>query len=206
MKRLNEEVMELTHSRLVFFTNISHELRTPLTLIADPVEMLLDDEGIKGKTRDLLKMVQRNALALQQLVGSILDFRKIQNGKMNLTLNRFDIVKALELWTGDFQLTAERKQIRLHFDGNGLSGDTHVIADKEKVSRIVFNLLSNALKYTPSDGDIFVSLKDVENKDFLRIDVRDTGKGIAKEEAAKVFERFFKPRELRVVRASAWLW
>ena len=102
--------MELTHSRLVFFTNISHELRTPLTLIADPVEMLLDDEGIKGKTRDLLKMVQRNALALQQLVGSILDFRKIQNGKMNLTLNRFDIVKALELWTGDFQLTAERKR------------------------------------------------------------------------------------------------
>lgn len=194
MKRLNEEVMELTHSRLVFFTNISHELRTPLTLIADPVEMLLDDEGIKGKTRDLLKMVQRNALALQQLVGSILDFRKIQNGKMNLTLNRFDIVKALELWTGDFQLTAERKQIRLHFDGNGLSGDTHVIADKEKVSRIVFNLLSNALKYTPSDGDIFVSLKDVENKDFLRIDVRDTGKGIAKDEAAKVFERFFQAK------------
>ncbi len=194
MKRLNEEVMELTHSRLVFFTNISHELRTPLTLIADPVEMLLDDEGIKGKTRDLLKMVQRNALALQQLVGSILDFRKIQNGKMNLTLNRFDIVKALELWTGDFQLTAERKQIRLHFDGNGLSGDTHVIADKEKVSRIVFNLLSNALKYTPSDGDIFVSLKDAENKDFLRIDVRDTGKGIAKEEAAKVFERFFQAK------------
>ncbi len=194
MKRLNEEVMELTHSRLVFFTNISHELRTPLTLIADPVEMLLDDEGIKGKTRDLLKMVQRNALALQQLVGSILDFRKIQNGKMNLTLNRFDIVKALELWTGDFQLTAERKQIRLHFDGNGLSGDTHVIADKEKVSRIVFNLLSNALKYTPSDGDIFVSLKDAENKDFLRIDVRDTGKGIAKDEAAKVFERFFQAK------------
>ena len=194
MKRLNEEVMELTHSRLVFFTNISHELRTPLTLIADPVEMLLDDEGIKGKTRDLLKMVQRNALALQQLVGSILDFRKIQNGKMNLTLNRFDIVKALELWTGDFQLTAERKQIRLHFDGNGLSGDTHVIADKEKVSRIVFNLLSNALKYTPSDGDIFVSLKDAANKDFLRIDVRDTGKGIAKDEAAKVFERFFQAK------------
>ena len=186
--------MELTHSRLVFFTNISHELRTPLTLIADPVEMLLDDEGIKGKTRDLLKMVQRNALALQQLVGSILDFRKIQNGKMNLTLNRFDIVKALELWTGDFQLTAERKQIRLHFDGNGLSGDTHVIADKEKVSRIVFNLLSNALKYTPSDGDIFVSLKDAANKDFLRIDVRDTGKGIAKDEAAKVFERFFQAK------------
>ena len=84
LKRLNEEVLELTHSRLVFFTNISHELRTPLTLIADPVEMLLEDSGIKGKSRELLKMVQRNAVALQQLVSSILDFRKIQNGKMDL--------------------------------------------------------------------------------------------------------------------------
>ncbi len=93
LKRLNEEVLELTHSRLVFFTNISHELRTPLTLIADPVEMLLEDTGIKGKSRELLKMVQRNALALQQLVGNILDFRKIQNGKMELKLYRFDIVK-----------------------------------------------------------------------------------------------------------------
>ena len=82
LKRLNEEVLELTHSRLVFFTNISHELRTPLTLIADPVEMLLEDSGIKGKSRELLKMVKRNAVALQQLVSSILDFRKIQNGKM----------------------------------------------------------------------------------------------------------------------------
>ena len=69
LKRLNEEVLELTHSRLVFFTNISHELRTPLTLIADPVEMLLDDRSIKGRSRELLQMVQRNALSLQQLVG-----------------------------------------------------------------------------------------------------------------------------------------
>ena len=85
LKRLNEEVLELTHSRLVFFTNISHELRTPLTLIADPVELLLDDRSIKGRSRELLQMVQRNALSLQQLVGSILDFRKIQNGKMELS-------------------------------------------------------------------------------------------------------------------------
>lgn len=96
LKRLNEEVLELTHSRLVFFTNISHELRTPLTLIADPVEMLLEDSGIKGKSRELLKMVKRNAVALQQLVSSILDFRKIQNGKMELILYRFDLVKALK--------------------------------------------------------------------------------------------------------------
>lgn len=218
LKRLNDEVMELTHSRLVFFTNISHELRTPLTLIADPVEMLLEDANIKGKTRELLKMVQRNAKALQQLVGSILDFRKIQNGKMELTLSRFDIVKALKVWVGDFKLTAERKKIQLHLEVSGfgdaqqesssgasrtdsssnssahsdLAVSSFIIADKEKLSRIVFNLLSNAMKYTPAGGDIFVSLR--QEGDKFRLDVKDTGRGIAKEEAPKVFERFFQAK------------
>ena len=192
MKRLNEEVLELTHSRLVFFTNISHELRTPLTLIADPVEMLLEDTGIKGKSRELLKMVQRNALALQQLVSNILDFRKIQNGKMELKLYRFDIVKTLTTWVGDFQLTAERKQIRLHLDVDDLKGSHEMIADQEKISRIVFNLLSNALKYTPAGGEIFVSLKDEGAN--LRLDVKDTGKGISQDEADKIFERFFQAK------------
>ena len=192
LKRLNEEVLELTHSRLVFFTNISHELRTPLTLIADPVEMLLEDSGIKGKSRELLKMVKRNAVALQQLVSSILDFRKIQNGKMELTLYRFDLVKALKMWVGDFQLTAERKQIKLHLDISDSVGSQEVVADKEKIARVVFNLLSNALKYTPAGGDIFVSLKDEDGK--FRLDVRDTGKGISQEEAGKIFERFFQAK------------
>lgn len=192
LKRLNEEVLELTHSRLVFFTNISHELRTPLTLIADPVEMLLEDSGIKGKSRELLKMVQRNALALQQLVSNILDFRKIQNGKMELKLYRFDIVKTLTMWVGDFQLTAERKQIRLHLDVDNLKGSHEMIADQEKISRIVFNLLSNALKYTPAGGEIFVSLKDEGAN--LRLDVKDTGKGISQDEADKIFERFFQAK------------
>ena len=192
LKRLNEEVLELTHYRLVFFTNISHELRTPLTLIADPVEMLLEDSGIKGKSRELLKMVQRNAIALQQLVSSILDFRKIQNGKMDLKLYRFDIVKTLTVWVGDFQLTAERKQIKLHLDIAAFKGSHEVVADKEKIARVIFNLLSNALKYTPAGGDIFVSLKDEGEK--LRLDVRDTGKGIEKEETDKIFERFFQAK------------
>ena len=192
LKRLNEEVLELTHSRLVFFTNISHELRTPLTLIADPVEMLLEDSGIKGKSRELLKMVKRNAVALQQLVSSILDFRKIQNGKMELILYRFDLVKALKMWVGDFQLTAERKQIKLHLDIADSVGSQEVVADKEKIARVVFNLLSNALKYTPAGGDIFVSLKDEDGK--FRLDVRDTGKGISQEETGKIFERFFQAK------------
>lgn len=191
LKRLNEEVLELTHSRLVFFTNISHELRTPLTLIADPVEMLLDDRSIKGRSRELLQMVQRNALSLQQLVGSILDFRKIQNGKMELSLSRFDLPEALQQWTGDFAMTAQRKKIQLHLDTSHFSS-ADVVADKEKLARIVFNLLSNALKYTPAGGFIHVSLTDEGER--LRIEVKDSGKGIDKEELTKVFERFFQAK------------
>lgn len=192
LKRLNEEVLELTHSRLVFFTNISHELRTPLTLIADPVEMLLDDRSIKGRSRELLQMVQRNALSLQQLVGSILDFRKIQNGKMELSLSRFDLPEALQQWTGDFAMTAQRKKIHLHLDTTHFSSPSDIVADKEKLARIVFNLLSNALKYTPAGGFIHVSLADEGER--LRIEVKDSGKGIDKEELTKVFERFFQAK------------
>lgn len=192
LKRLNEEVLELTHSRLVFFTNISHELRTPLTLIADPVEMLLDDRSIKGRSRELLQMVQRNALSLQQLVGSILDFRKIQNGKMELSLSRFDLPEALQQWTGDFAMTAQRKKIHLQLDTTHFSSPSDIVADKEKLARIVFNLLSNALKYTPAGGFIHVSLADEGER--LRLEVKDSGKGIDKEELTKVFERFFQAK------------
>lgn len=192
LKRLNEEVLELTHSRLVFFTNISHELRTPLTLIADPVEMLLDDRSIKGKSRELLQMVQRNALSLQQLVGSILDFRKIQNGKMELSLSRFDLPEVLQQWTGDFAMTAQRKKIHLQLDTTHFSSPSDIVADKEKLARIVFNLLSNALKYTPAGGFIHVSLADEGER--LRLEVKDSGKGIDKEELTKVFERFFQAK------------
>lgn len=193
LERLNQEVMELTHSRLVFFTNISHELRTPLTLILDPVEMLLEDGNIKGKSHELLKTVRRNALSLQQLVDSILDFRKIQNGKMTLTLSHMDIVDTLQQWVGDFMLTAQRKKIQLHIDFSSYTAPRTVVADKEKLARIVFNLLSNALKYTPQDGHIYVSLNDAEN-DQMTLRVRDTGRGIDKEEISHVFERFFQSR------------
>ena len=192
LKRLYEEVLELTHSRLVFFTNISHELRTPLTLIADPVEMLLEDTSIKGKSRELLQMVQRNALSLQQLVRSILDFRKIQNGKMELQLSCFDLQEALRQWTGDFALTAQRKKIQLELDTSRFSSPESIVADQEKLARVVFNLLSNALKYTPVGGFIHVSLAD--EGELLRIEVKDSGKGIAKEELTLVFERFFQSK------------
>lgn len=193
LERLNQEVLELTRSRLAFFTNISHELRTPLTLIADPVEMLLESREITGTNRELLKMVQRNARSLQQLVSAILDFRKVQNGKMELKLRRFDLVASLRTWVGDFELTAQRKNIALHFDCEAYTQSEEVVADKEKLARIVFNLLSNALKYTPKGGDIFVVLADAGDGKF-RVDVKDTGKGIKETELPMVFERFFQTK------------
>ena len=118
---------------------------------------------------------------------------------MKLSLCRFDIVKALGLWTGDFQLAAERKHISLHLDTGSFTGSCLVVADKEKVARIVLNLLNNALKYTPSGGSIFVSLSDDASRQpggfpMMRIDVRDTGKGIERDELPNVFERFFQAK------------
>ncbi len=122
------------------------------------------------------------------------------------------------MWVGDFQLTAERKQIILHLDVDDLKGSHEMIGDQEKISRIVFNLLSNALKYTPAGGDIFVSLKMVDPhqvkglsaetinsyKDFFRIDVRDTGMGISHEEAESL-NASSSPKVLPAVRVSVWL-
>lgn len=193
LKRLNEEVLELTHSRLVFFTNISHELRTPLTLIVDPVELLLEDKSIKGRSRELLKMVRRNALSLQQLVGAILEFRKIQNGKMQLSLAKFNLADATQEWVGDFALTAQRKDISLHTDFSRFAEPHMVVADREKMARIEFNLLSNALKYTPQGGDIYVSIID-ESDGMISIHVKDTGRGFEQAEAQRVFERFFQAK------------
>lgn len=122
---------------------------------------------------------------------------------MELSLSRFDLPEALQQWTGDFAMTAQRKKIQMHLDTSHFSS-ADVVADKEKLARIVFNLLSNALKYTPAGGFIHVSLADEGER--LRIEVKDSGKGIDKEELTKVFERFSRPRVRRVVRASDWLW
>ena len=111
LKRLNDEVVELTQSRLAFFTNVSHELRTPLTLIVDPVKQILENSKLDLRTRTLLSIIERNALALQRIVDDIMDFRKIQSGKMELKLESFDLVDSLKQWTSNFYPLAEKKGV-----------------------------------------------------------------------------------------------
>lgn len=146
---MTEEMEEMTQTQLQFFTNVSHELRTPLTLIAGPAEQLLEDPTIKGGQRSMLEMVQRNTRILIQLVGEILDFRKVQNNKAELHLNRFYLQQELTTWTEDFRTVAARRGITIHVDVSGVENDAMLIADRNKMEHVYFNIMSNALKYTP---------------------------------------------------------
>ena len=209
LKRLNDEVVELTQSRLAFFTNVSHELRTPLTLIVDPVKQIMENSKLDLRTRTLLSIVERNALALQRIVDDIMDFRKIQSGKMELKLKSFDLVESLKQWTLNFYPLAEKKGIRLLVNTDKFTHRS-IVADMDKVARMVLNLLSNALKYTDEGGTVTVTLSDAADGK-LQLSVEDTGCGISEEEQSKVFERFFQAQNseggtgigLAIVKANA---
>lgn len=190
LEKLNKEVMELTNSRLNFFTNVSHELRTPLTLILDPMERILADKTLGGKTRYLLNIVNRNALMLKHLVDDIMDFRKVQAGKMKLNLTQFDLAERLREQTDAFYPSAEKKNITIEIDTSHFT-HKHITADEDKLSRVTGNLLNNAVKYTPVGGRIFVTLSDAPDGRAL-ISVRDTGIGISEEDCKKVFDRFYQ--------------
>lgn len=211
LKKLNDEVVELTQSRLAFFTNVSHELRTPLTLIVDPVKQIMAKNTFDMRTRMLLSIIERNALVLQRLVDDIMDFRKIQSGKMELKLDSFDIVEALKQWVANFYPLAEKKGVKLLVNTDKFTHRS-IVADQEKIGRMVFNLVSNAMKYTDKDGQVTVTLADAPS-DRLLLTVEDTGRGISAEDQKKVFDRFFQAENseggtgigLAMVKASAEL-
>ena len=190
LEKLNREVMELTNSRLNFFTNVSHELRTPLTLILDPMERILDDNTLGSKTRHLLNIVNRNAMLLKHLVDDIMDFRKVQAGEMKLNLARFDLAERLREQTDAFYPSAEKKNITLEIDTDHFVRK-QITADEDKICRIVSNLIGNAIKYTHVGGSVFVTLADTPDGRIL-ISVKDTGIGISEEDSKKVFDRFFQ--------------
>lgn len=185
-RRIEEETVT---AKLQFFTNISHELRTPLTLIADPVEYIIHDNNLNAQQRDMLQIVKRNVAVLTRLVSEILDFRKVQNGKMQLHLSDFDLAQSMQQWIGLFAVSAQKKNISLKLE---TPVSIPMRADYEKLERICYNLLTNAMKYTPNGGKIIFAAS-VEG-DKVNITVSDNGIGIASDEQAYIFNRFYQAK------------
>jgi len=187
MKRRIEE--DANKAKLQFFTNISHELRTPLTLIADPVNYIIHDDNLNSQQRSMLQIVQRNVLVLTQLVSEILDFRKVQNGKMELRLSDFNLAESMKQWIMLFSASAQKKHITISMD----APDTIMLrADQDKIERICYNLLSNALKYTSEGGEISLMAKEEGGR--VMISVADNGCGISSDELPYIFDRFYQAK------------
>lgn len=193
LKQLSEEVKAVTHAKLVFFTNISHEIRTPLTLIADPIDQLLANKGTTNTQRHFLNLMKKNVNILLRLVNQILEFRKIENGKMDINLTHFDLIRSTQEWMEEFQTSAKKKHIKLAVNTD-ITGELKIVADKEKMERIFFNLVGNSFKYISSNGNIAVTISRSFKKDssFVHIEFMDTGTGIKKEDIPYIFDRFYK--------------
>lgn len=190
---LSKQLEEATHAKLVFFTNVSHDFRTPLTLVADPVEQLLADSSLKEKQRSMLKVVHKNVSILLRLVNQILDFRKYENGKLELSLSTVDLREQIQEWSQGFQSLAYKKHV--HFNVNIEDRADFVMdLDAEKMERIYFNLLSNAFKHTPENGVINVTLSMVQRPKGIStlLVISDTGTGISSEHIQHIFDRFYK--------------
>ena len=180
---------QATNAKLQFFTNISHELRTPLTLIAGPIEHIVNDGNLTKQQRNMLQIVEKNVSILMRLVNEILDFRKIQNKKMELTLSEFELTHYLKEWVSTFESIATKRKIKVDLI---IPATIRLCADIYKVERICYNLLSNALKYTSEGGSITVKAKSSD--ETVEICIKDTGKGIAKEDIKHIFDRFYQVR------------
>ena len=183
-RRLAEQAAD---AKLVFFTNVSHEFRTPLTLIADPVDRLLDDPRLTDGQIKLLRLIRKNVDVMLRLVGEILDFRKVQKGKMRLRLTRLSLSDGITQWAESFRHAAGRKRIALD---TAVDPQITMIADNDKIEKIVYNLLSNAIKYTPEGGNVCISATTGDG--IVTIKVADNGCGMAADEARHVFDRFYQ--------------
>jgi signal transduction histidine kinase/ligand-binding sensor domain-containing protein/DNA-binding response OmpR family regulator len=188
---------ELHRVKLEFFTNISHELKTPLTLIIGPLNKILEEERLSPSFRKQLMGVEKNAQRLYHLISQLLEFRKIDDGKEVLQIVKCDLKPYTSDIRDSFEQIAENKNIdfKIVFPEN----DIPVWCDINKVDKIIFNLLSNAFKFTKEGGkielkfDIVPREKKIKNSRYnLIIDVSDTGKGIEPEYEKRIFDRFFK--------------
>lgn len=190
----NEKYKELEEMKYRFFTNISHEFRTLLTLIITPIGSILK-RTTDGETRHQLNDVSRNAGDLLQLVNQLLDFRKMEMNGEHLNLTSGNLNEFIQYTTMKFMPLAEQKNIRLAFEDK--TEGLFMYFDKDKVGKILTNLLSNAFKFTKAGGKVNVSLEKciLDSRRCAHIIVEDTGCGIPKEEQGHVFERFYRTEQ-----------
>jgi len=186
-----EQLAELDRAKTTFFSNVSHELRTPLTLMMGPIEDLLRKarEEVPPGDLDTLAVVHRNCLRLLKLVNTLLDFSRIEAGRLEPHCEPTDLAAFTAELAGAFRASAERAGLRFTVDCEPLV--SLVPVDRDMWEKIVFNLLSNALKYTLA-GEIEVRLRAGDGRVILT--VRDTGCGIPEAELPRVFERFHRVR------------
>ena len=181
---------QLTEYKLVFFTNISHEFRTPLTLIQGALEKIQGMEKVPKEMANSLKVMNKSTQRMLRLINQLLEFRKMQNNKLALSLEETDVMGFLHEIFLSFKDTAASKNMDFRFQPSVASYKMFI--DKGNLDKVVYNLLSNAFKYTPSNGKVILSAIVDEEKQCLEISVSDTGIGIAKEKRRELFKRFMQ--------------
>ncbi len=179
---------QLTEYKLRFFTNISHEFRTPLAIIQGALESLTDMNGLPSQADNLILQIRRNSARLLRLIDQLLDFRKLQNKGMELSVERTEVVGFLREIFENFREMASRKHILLTFETECEEQEMYI--DRGKFDKMLYNLLSNAMKFTPENGQIEVALQFSQSEDYMRMSVSDSGPGVAKERRKELFERF----------------
>lgn len=190
-EQLNEQLKDAINSKLVFFTNVSHDLRTPLTLIAEPVTQLAGAPNLTPQQSSLIRLADKNVRILRRLINQILDFRKYENNKLTLNLTETDIAAAVAEWTDAFRELARKRHMKLTFETGADTLPASVAVDSEKIERVVFNLISNAFKYTPDGGRITVRC-GTDSAGRFTITVSDTGHGIGERDLGNIFDRFYQ--------------
>jgi signal transduction histidine kinase/DNA-binding response OmpR family regulator len=193
-RREAERVHELDMLKIKFLTNLSHEFRTPISLILGPAEKLLDQQK-NEKSSGQLQMIKRNAKRLLNLVNQLLDFRKMEEQELRLQLSEGELVSFLRETCDSFTDLSERKKINFEFKTQ--VDQLYTRFDQDKLERILFNILSNAFKFTHEGGKISLALSMSDRKSagpvkWLLIKVSDSGIGIPADKKEKIFERFFQ--------------
>ena len=188
----NRQIHELDQLKLRLFTDISHELKTPLTLISLPLQKLLDKAKSKSENIDSLELIYTNVQRLNNLVNQVVDFRRLEAGKIQLELSPGDLILQLRNITNYYSPLAHEKNIRFEFSCN--IQEFWAKYDADKLEKIVVNLLSNAFKFTPENEKVELVAKIDPQNDQLQLWVNDSGPGIPEEMQQNVFDRFYRLR------------